>query len=1103
MLMAMVYGNFEAVRELYKSAAGSVWSARSKSTSEAPTACVKLIQLDRNALADRDTSDAESLLVSAAIQQTMANKSEFWAPVYELGSDGSNAFFISRLYPRSLQSLIESDVTLSSTELKTIMLAIVDGLIDLETAYRRQHGNLKPTNVMLAAKGHVAPGGVLLADPDPTAEVIASMTRAPDTKAMAQILYSLVTHRPYSGARLPLPNSPAWKQLGSTGKEWFTLCQRMLDTFSRQGLPTLESIRLRIGEIQPTRRRMPRTVYAVLFLAAAAAVGYQQRSHVIRGWDRGRVAVSSGWDKYVRRTPAAYVKNPATVTLYPHSKPTTQTTPHAVSPNVSRPELPSPTPTPTPTPAPTAKPAAAPAVVTTTAPSARPVVPAPTPQENPVTARIKTTASPAMHSPPAEQEFLRRRDQFLAAQPAGGSVNLVDWNNIYRAAQALDARYPKPEPTSNWPAGLAAQANARRDAELTKAVSAIFDHDNADPSAYTTELSDIEQTAAASGGAREAVAGSDPTAADAAVKNFRLRLDALESVDADASATFAPVRDSFAPFVDARTATDRGQLLIGVANENLPLSTRLRSWFRLSKAGGAAWPPDLATLAADRAQGDHLAELTRDNPAMQADITAEQQARFDGFFASIRDADAARAAARQAATAQLTALVPMFPDWFQYDVMLARMQATPPAEQSREQVAALLELADKHHVDDAARLHAAFTAVAQPAKNLATAGPVAAGWTLAPGSNADHRTYTSAGQSIEFLRVHQPGSDATPGVDCYLSTTETPVSLLQSLFDKKHAARRQAVVSLNPPPAGDESTMKVWSVGVNGIDLDVKDYKACFLLAPTAHLPAQSLSPEAALYVSRLLGCRLPTSDEWHAALAQVTQPTADPYQFGFATRRWKLRDSDYTAAMNRAANSPAPQYWPGDRIFRDPNQPAARQHAADTRTWSDSALASLAGRIAPVPNTNPLDGDQSLPMAAGHMGFREVDDGAHYTGVFHNLIGNVSEWVLDVQPAVSEKLDVSNPDQAAEAVRQWFTPDRQGCVSVIGGSALSTPDLDPRTAYRLPPDAPARAFSDVGFRLAFSDPHAVVAVDPAKLRVAALDHAQYLTSASAKRPAE
>ena len=216
-----VYGNFEAIKQVFKTTHGSIWSARTAGTTEAPDCCIKLFQLDADMLENRDTTFAQNLLVAAALQQAMANKSEHWAPVYGLGSQGTNAFYVTRLYPRSAQTIIDYKTDLNSAELKVIMLSAIDGLLDLSTAYHRSHGNLKPANILIADRTKVRDGTVVLTDPDAAAEDRPSLTRTPDTKAMGELLYGLVTHNPHVTARYPLPKSAKWKQLGSTGKQWF------------------------------------------------------------------------------------------------------------------------------------------------------------------------------------------------------------------------------------------------------------------------------------------------------------------------------------------------------------------------------------------------------------------------------------------------------------------------------------------------------------------------------------------------------------------------------------------------------------------------------------------------------------------------------------------------------------------------------------------------------------------------------------------------------------------------------------------------------------------------------------------------------------------
>jgi hypothetical protein len=62
--------------------------------------------------------------------------------------------------------------------------------------------------------------------------------------------------------------------------------------------------------------------------------------------------------------------------------------------------------------------------------------------------------------------------------------------------------------------------------------------------------------------------------------------------------------------------------------------------------------------------------------------------------------------------------------------------------------------------------------------------------------------------------------------------------------------------------------------------------------------------------------------------------------------------------------------------------------------------------------------------------------------------------------------------------------------VSVIGGSALSPPNMDPDKPFPLPDATHPTVFADVGFRLAFTDPASI----PNAQR-AVIGQASYLTA--------
>ncbi len=206
--------------------------------------CVKLISVPETG--PRDTAAAERLLISAALQQEIARHSTRWAPVLRLGSDGVDSFCITRKYPRSLQSLLDESVPIRPDQLRSILLDIVEGLVDLMHTYGVPHGNLKPGNVFLTrSSDRIDEGDVRLSDPDADAE-----SKPADIFALGRILYSLVTRRDPDAIESQLVFDAPWRRLGLSGKKWFDLCNHMLSFQSSQNLSDLSDLRDRITAIR-------------------------------------------------------------------------------------------------------------------------------------------------------------------------------------------------------------------------------------------------------------------------------------------------------------------------------------------------------------------------------------------------------------------------------------------------------------------------------------------------------------------------------------------------------------------------------------------------------------------------------------------------------------------------------------------------------------------------------------------------------------------------------------------------------------------------------------------------------------------------------------
>jgi hypothetical protein len=207
--------------------------------------------------------------------------------------------------------------------------------------------------------------------------------------------------------------------------------------------------------------------------------------------------------------------------------------------------------------------------------------------------------------------------------------------------------------------------------------------------------------------------------------------------------------------------------------------------------------------------------------------------------------------------------------------------------------------------------------------------------------------------------------------------------------------------------------------------------------APNVEMPMQHLSPEGAIYAASLVGCRLPSEAEWHAA-RETYAKGADPSSENLRDKTWG-RQQQYVEGLKAAGR----RAWNADAgSFVSPEGGgAAKEKGPLSREISDSD--------------------------DGVLWFSPVGVGGGPEGaVVRHLVGNVAEWVFE-GPDVGQGRDTASIAKAVEEQSQN--------LGVIGGSALCNPTL--RTLVRQPVVlAEAReGYADVGFRLAFrsADPNA------------------------------
>jgi hypothetical protein len=191
--------------------------------------------------------------------------------------------------------------------------------------------------------------------------------------------------------------------------------------------------------------------------------------------------------------------------------------------------------------------------------------------------------------------------------------------------------------------------------------------------------------------------------------------------------------------------------------------------------------------------------------------------------------------------------------------------------------------------------------------------------------------------------------------------------------------------------------------------------------APSAQTPMQYVSPAAAVYVAKLLGCRLPTVEEFSSVIGQSDQGSAN------------RRDESWLTA-------------------------------------NTALYAKTGGR-----NTTSLDGEMFLPsgvtapnrakaLAAvqtndGQVLFRAIP-GDSAASAWQDAAGNVAEFVV-----ADASIWGGVPTGVAE-LRDWTSKSES--LRVMGGSALSPAEIDPATAYPVKGVSSLLGYSDVGFRIAF-----------------------------------
>ncbi len=345
------------------------------------------------------------------------------------------------------------------------------------------------------------------------------------------------------------------------------------------------------------------------------------------------------------------------------------------------------------------------------------------------------------------------------------------------------------------------------------------------------------------------------------------------------------------------------------------------------------------------------------------------------------------------------------------------------------------------------------TPAAPPPPDFSKLGPGLRGWSAQEGKahGVDIVTYKKGGSELVFARANEGSMVLT-----------TEVSLGQFTGAVSDAGKWSDFTKLLPAKSNRSEGPRVWVWSIDGDRIELATpapapggfskgwlaewpdkIKAAYppamadrIAPPDLSMPMQYVSAAGAAYVAGLLGCRLPSTEEWAAALKTEIEAGGAP--------KPNRRD----------------QTWEEVRLF-DVEQSQLPQNRTITANWPDDGIF-----LPPAFPAN-LVGAKAVPAVSendGVLWFMPVDQGGGT--VFHHLVGNVSEFVYD-KPAEMEGLE-----PAADVITAKLGSNSDKAVQVIGASALSPPEIQPATGTpsrftKANPSAAAKC--DVGFRLAFT----------------------------------
>lgn len=288
------FGNYETVKELYRTGLITAYSARLLSSREEPKFTVinynlRFIISDTPNSVNSEIEILHNRIIAQKQIEKACDKTKYWAAVRDSGKTPTGAFYVTDLYPSTLKMLVDDNVKISAPALYRITDSIVQGLIQLQDFYVSQnlkpksHGNLSLTNILITNKYTPENARVLLTEPCAYTEILPDTDHNNDYHRLGTIIYELVTLQNLLGKypKWPVPDSKDWLRLGKNAHAWHDLCNNLLAPDSEKIFTDLQELKksllpLKITKRNKTTRNSLILVACIVLAAAGTIITYNQ-----------------------------------------------------------------------------------------------------------------------------------------------------------------------------------------------------------------------------------------------------------------------------------------------------------------------------------------------------------------------------------------------------------------------------------------------------------------------------------------------------------------------------------------------------------------------------------------------------------------------------------------------------------------------------------------------------------------------------------------------------------------------------------------------------------------------------------------------------------